>query len=274
MLGDTEPGDLMRVLATRSTDVDGVRTRRESMRSASGAEMAVLTLTPSESTGRAVVLCVAQQGKRGFLANRAEEIAGLLARDIAVCLADLPMTGELQPGSDRTWRGAVTSMSATEWMLGGSLLGAKLRAMRGLARHLRATWADVGVWGDSFAATNPEDFADPLIGDDPDPNVSEPGGGLLAVLTALYEGHVTCAVARGMLAGYAGLLDRAHCHLPHDALVPGVLTVGDIPDLVAALQPRPTLVTSPVDGRNTAAAALTNDADLAAWMDAHVARPA
>ena len=272
LLGDTEPSDLLNLQAADGPDVDGVRIRREAMRTPHSAQLTTLTLTPPESTGRAVVLCVAQQGKQGFLAHRADEIADLLARDIAVCLADLPMTGELQPNADRTWRGATTSMSATEWMLGGSLLGTKLRAMRGLARHLRATWASVGVWGDSFSPRNPPEWVEPLIGEGAEPHLSEPAGGLLAALAALYEPHVRCVVARGMLTGYAALLDHAHCHIPHDALVPGVLTAGDIPDLVEALHPRPTLVDRSVDGRNRAVATQAPDADIAAWVDAHVGR--
>jgi hypothetical protein len=272
LLGDTEPADLLNVRAEDGTDVDGVRIRREVIRTAHNAQLTTLTLTLPESAGRAVVLCVAQQGKQGFLAHRADEIADLLARDIAVCLADLPMTGELQSNADRTWRGATTSMSATEWMLGGSLLGGQLRAMRGLARHLRATWASVGVWGDSFSPRNPPEWVEPLIGEGAEPHLSEPAGGLLAVLAALYEPHVRCVVARGTLTGYAALLDHSHCHVPHDALVPCALTAGDIPDLVGALHPRPTLVDRSVDGRNRAVGTQAPDADIAAWVDAHVGR--
>jgi hypothetical protein len=39
-------------------------------------------------------------------------------------------------------------------------------------------------------------------------------------------------------------------HIPHDVVVPGALTAGDIPDLVAWLEPLPVRVEGMVDGTN------------------------
>ena len=41
-------------------------------------------------------------------------------------------------------------------------------------------------------------------------------------------------------------------YVPHDSVVPGALTVGDVADIAAALAPRPLLVESSVDGLNRA----------------------
>ena len=269
LLGDIEPPDVMALRTGPPNEIGDAQGWVTPSRTVSGPPVASLTLTPWEAPGRAVVLCVAQEGKRGFLTNRADEIAGLLEREVAVCLVDLPGAGETRLDDDRTWRGRATAASATEWMLGESLIGGKLRAMRGVARHLRSTWSRVAVWGDSFAPTNPPDFVDPLIGEGADPHLSEPAAGLLAILTGLFEGHVSCVVAAGALTGYASLLDHTHCYVPHDALVPGALTVGDMPDLVAALRPRPVLLSRQVDGRNRVASE-ERAGDVSAWIARHV----
>lgn len=271
LLGVTDPGNEATVETDTPRDLVGAGARVTASRTTSGASTGWLILTPRASDGRAVVLCVAQRGKRGFLAHRSAEIADLLGRDITVCLADLPGTGELQPDSDREWRGAATASSATEWMLGASVLGAQLTAMRALTRYLRGRWPQCAVWGDSFAGTNPPDFSDPLIGEGVEPRLSEPGAGLLAILTALFEPCVTCVVAGGTLAGYASLLDHTHCYIPHDAVVPGALNVGDIPALIETLGPRRVLTHGTVDGRNTPVSEATTGTDVVAWLDTSLA---
>ena len=96
-------------------------------------------------------------------------------------------------------------------------------------------------------------FCDPLIGEDDSPVQSEPLGGLLALIGALYEDDVSAVSVRGMLTGFASLLDDVFCYVPHDAVVPGALTVGDLCDVAAALAPRPLRMEGLVDGRNCVA---------------------
>jgi hypothetical protein len=138
-------------------------------------------------------------------------------------------------------------------MLGGTLLGARLRDLRSVLGYLRTrrdAGARVALWGDSFAPTNPPGFEDPQMNGDGQPAQSEPLGGLLALFGALYEEAVCAVAARGTLAGYQALLRDRFCYVPHDAVVPGALTAGDLCDVAGALAPRPLRLEGLVDGRN------------------------
>jgi hypothetical protein len=203
-----------------------------------------------------VVVGLAQEGKQAFLEQRPGPIAALLAAGVAVCLPDVRGTGETSPrGGSRRPRGAMTSLSATEWLLGQTLVGSRLRDLRSVLRYLRAR-ADLdpgrlALWGDSFAPTNPEDF-DPAVplDADPFPNHAEPLGGLLALLGALFEDGVRAVSVRGGLTGYESLLRGPFFYVPHDALVPGALRAGDLCDVAASLAPRPLRMEGLVDGLN------------------------
>ena len=187
--------------------------------------------------------------------ERAGTIAELLKGGAAVCLPDLRGTGETQSGISRGRESADTSISSTELMLGETLVGARLRDVRSMLGFLR-TRSDldarrIAVWGDSFAPANPPDrnLRIPL-GIPEEPGLSEPLGGLLALLTALYEKDVQVVYARGGLTGFESVLQDQFCYLPHDVIIPGVLTVGDLCDVAAALAPRPVRLEGLVDGLN------------------------
>src|SRR5206468_3635026 len=115
-----------------------------------------------------VVIGLSQEGKGKFLGERAEDIADLLARGVAVCLPDVRGTGETSPDSPRnSWNEGTSEgiyVSSTEWMLGQTLLGSRLRDLRSVLRYLRSR-SDLdahrlALWGDSFAPTNAAQFAD------------------------------------------------------------------------------------------------------------------
>ena len=211
-----------------------------------------------------LVIALAQHGPAKFLSDRKAALTELLAAGVAVCLPEVRGTGASSPEGSREMRSEATSLSATEMMLGGTLLGARLRDLRSVLALLR-TRADVdatrvALWGDSFAPVNPPGFPEPLIGEGRAPLISEPLGGLLALLGALFEDDVRAVVARGIFPSFQALLRAPFCHVPHDAVIPGALTVGDLADLAGALAPRPLRLESLVDGRNvplTAAAART-----------------
>src|SRR5262249_32786664 len=191
-----------------------------------------------------------------LLRQRGEALAELLDGGVAVCLPDVRGTGESRPAdASRRHGGASTSLSATEWLLGQTLVGTRLRDLRSVLRYLR-TRADlapgrVALWGDSLAPPNPKDrnLAVPLEVD-PFPDQAEPLGGLLALFGALYEDDVRVVYAHGGLVSYRSLLQSPFCYVPHDALIPAVLTVGDLPDVAAALAPRPLRLEGMVDGLN------------------------
>ena len=78
----------------------------------------------------------------------------------------------------RQYRSEATSLSSSEQMLGGTLLGARLKDLRSIIRYLAARddldAQRLSLWGESFAAPNPPNFPDPLIDDGAGPTQSEP----------------------------------------------------------------------------------------------------
>jgi hypothetical protein len=139
-------------------------------------------------------------------------------------------------------------------MLGRTMLGARLQDLRAVLRYLRSRrdldTSRLALWGEAFAPTNPKGFPDPLIDEGEPPRQSEPLGGLLALLGALYEDDIRAVVASGTLPGYQAVLRDRFCYFPHDAIVPGALTAGDLVDVAATLAPCPLRLARLVDGRN------------------------
>jgi hypothetical protein len=141
-------------------------------------------------------------------------------------------------------------------MLGETLVGAQLRDLRSVLAWLRTRdeldSARVAVWGDSLAPVNKSDtnFVVPRDDDAALPAQSEPLGGLLALLTGLYEDGVQAIYIRGGLAGFRSVLEGHVVLIPHDVIVPGVLTTGDLSDVAAVLAPRSLRLEGTVDGWN------------------------
>src|SRR5581483_459406 len=179
----------------------------------------------------------------------------------AVCLPDLRGTGESKPSDGRGRQSAATSISSSELMLGQTLLGSRLIDLRQVLAHLRdlaktdrGTEIDatrVALWGDSLAPVNPadRDLKVPLDADK-QPDIAEPLGGLLALFGALYEDDVKAVYARGGLVGYRSVLNSPFVYVPHDIIVPGALTAGDLCEVSAGLYPRPQRLEGLVDGLN------------------------
>jgi dienelactone hydrolase len=203
-----------------------------------------------------VVVAVAQGGKQKLLRERASEITALLDSSQAVCLPDVRGTGETSPGSGRGRRSAATSLSSSELMLGGTMLGAQLRDLRAVLAWLRTREdldaRQLSLWGDSLVQPNPPDtnFQIPRDDDDALPSSPEPLGGMLALLGALYEEDVRAVYVHGGLAGFESVLTKHLVLIPHDAVVPGALTAGDLCYVAAALVPRKVRLEGMVDGWN------------------------
>jgi hypothetical protein len=202
-----------------------------------------------------MVVAVAHAGKDDFLKSRGTFVAELLAGGAAVCLPDLRGLGETRPDGSRDRWGAITSQSSTEVMLGGTMVGARLRDLRGVLEYLRGRRdvdpKRIALWGDSFAKPNPpeRDFQVPHDTDDR-PTWSEPLGGLLALLGALCEDDLCAVYVRGGLSDFQCVLAHQFVYIPHDAVIPGLLTTGDLPDLAAAVAPRPLRLDNLTDGFN------------------------
>ena len=201
------------------------------------------------------VVAVAQGGKAGFLAHRSEEIAELIERGVAVCLPDLPGSGETSPGGDRGRSSSATTISSSRLMLGGTMVGDRLSDLLGLIAWLRAQEGidgrRIAVWGDSFAVVHPpqRNLSVPFgIDDEPEP--CEPIGAALSLLAGLFDARIQAVLARGGLVSMRSLLDSQFVHIPHDFVIPGVLAAGDLADLAASLAPASVRVDGLVDGTN------------------------
>ncbi|MFW6108613.1 MAG: acetylxylan esterase, partial [bacterium] len=278
-LGDVEPDaePTARVLGSERRG-DGERAfgvERLALTVEPGIVVPALLLRPEGDDRRwPCVVAVAQGGKAAFLRHRAEEVAALLAGGAAVCLPDVRGTGETRPEGSRQRWGALTNQASTELMLGGTMVGARLRDLRAVLDYLRDRAdldpARMALWGDSFAAPNPRDrtFAVPRNVDGR-PAWSEPLGGLLALLGGLFEDDVAAVYVRGGLADVRSALDGPFVYLPPDAIVPGLLEAGDLPDLAAALAPHPLRLDAPVDALNRRVPAARLDALYGPARDAY-----
>jgi hypothetical protein len=198
---------------------------------------------------------------------------------IAVCLPDLRGTGETKPGEGRGRGSSATSLSSAELMLGQTAIGARVRDLRSILRYLRTRpeldRRRVALWGDSFAASNRRDqnLAVPLEVAESLPH-AEPLGGLVVLLTALFEDETHAISARGGLAEFQSLLESPFILVPHDVIVPGAIAAGDLGVVAAALAPRPLQLAELVDGRNRALTAEEAAAALAQVKAAYGAEAA
>jgi len=267
VLGSVTPPSAVKVVSVAEDDrqIEGIRVERVRLRVEEPSIIVPLILLhPREasvlSAGQApsppgVVVAVAHAGKDEFLQNRARTVARLLAGGAAVCLPDLRGLGETKPEGSRQRWGALTAQSSTALMLGDSLVAARLRDLLCVLAYLcdrsDLDTTRIALWGDSFAAANPPDrnFHVPRHMDDR-PRWSEPLGGLLALLGALFEDRVCAVYVRGGLSDFTSVVSEQFVYIPPDAVIPGVLTIGDVPDLAAALAPRPLRLDGLVDGFN------------------------
>ncbi len=256
LLGNIEPKGAPKVTQQSKDTLPDATVTRLTLEVEPGIVVPLLLFTPDSKNARVpVVIGLAQEGKQGFLKHRADMIAGLLKQGVAVCLPDVRGTGETRPGNGRGRQSSATELSSTEWMLGQTLVGSRLRDLRSVIRALKNEKGidtdRLALWGDSFAAVNERGFnaAVPLDADKLPPQ-SEPLGGLLALFGALYEDKVQVVYVHGGLVSYRSVLESQFCYVPHDALIPGALTSGDLCDVASAIAPRSLRMEGLVDGLN------------------------
>ncbi|MBM4041348.1 MAG: hypothetical protein FJ290_22835, partial [Planctomycetes bacterium] len=170
----------------------------------------LILLPPGKSEKLPVVVAVAKQGKAGFLKHRAEELAALLGRGIAVCLPDVRSTGETDANGEPGRHRKTVGPSSTYMMLGETLTGLRLRDLRAVLSYLRMRpefdAKRLALWGDSFAPVNVPPFADKPLESNDCPRECEPLGGLLALFAALFEENVKAVLVRRGLASFESLL--------------------------------------------------------------------
>ncbi len=278
-LGDIEPRTGAPARQVWSKEAAGHPVEAVALETEPGIHVPLLLIKPRVGGGHLpVAIGLAQGGKEGFLRERGPEVESLLDAGVAVCLADVRGVGETAWTQNRGPGGM--SLAATEFMLGETMLGKRLKDARTVYRYL-AKRADIdaqriAIWGDSFAETNPSDMLlDQSMSQQPGPTPvrqAEPLGGLLAMLTALYEDGVKAVGVRRGLLSYLSVLSDRFTYVPMDAIVPGILEVCDIPDVAAALAPRLVFQESSVDGRNRAAAEEEPAPRVAVWLAEQLSR--
>jgi hypothetical protein len=255
LLGEVSPSAILRTFTDPSTSLPGgIHVTRIGLR---GREWVwAILLTPPHKGRAPVVVAFAQGGNKAFLQNCSSEIADLLHGGSAVALVELGGTSHQVPGSNRGRVSSATAQASTALMLGRPMLGARLAELRQMLGVLRERPEidpkRISLWGDSFAPVIRPGTRVEVPLELPQPPQAEPLGGLLALLTALFEDGTESVRAGGMLVSYQSLLESPFCHVPYDIVVPGALTVGDLADVVAALAPMPVRLERLVDGRNRA----------------------
>jgi dienelactone hydrolase len=260
LLGDVEPHGDPRVLSQTKQHTGRGSVERIILEVEHGIIVPVLLhIPPPRPAVRApLVIALASGGKQAFLDRWPGAIAEWLDGGAAVCLVDVRGTGETKPhDGSRRHNGELAAISSAEWMLGQTLVGARLRDVRTVLRYLRSRAEldarRVALWGDSFAPTNAAGHALAVPLDaDPYPYYAEPLGGLMALFGALFEDDVRATYVRRCLTGFDSLLKSPFLYVPHDALIPGALTAGDLCDVAASLAPRPLWIEGLVDGLDRA----------------------
>ncbi len=225
--------------------VGGARIERIVLEVEPGITVPMLLLVPAKAAKNApVVVGLARSGHAAFLKDRAGELQKLIAAGTIVALPDLRDTGETRSGASTGKESNDTNLSVHVQLFGETLLGQRLRDLRSVLGYLRGR-ADVdgkriALWGDSFAAPNgaTADFKMPH-GVEGWPTLSEPTGGLLALLGALFEDNIHAVCVAGGLSNYRSVLSHFMVLVPHGDCVPGALTAGDLCDLAGSLAPRP-----------------------------------
>lgn len=204
-----------------------------------------------------LVIAISQHGKEVFLKERAKEIAELLEGGIAVCLLDLRGIGETSPDEGRGRNSSLTSYSSSILMLGGTLVGARVRDTRSVLSYFRSRQdfdkERIALWGDSFAPVNSadKDLAAPLDAADLPPS-SEPLGGLVVLLTMLLDetDEIEAVYAGGSLVSFQSLLGSPYVYVPHDIIIPGAIPIGDLLVVMEVLASRKVRLSRQVDGQN------------------------
>jgi len=244
------------VIRSRTASLD--RQEHVSLEVEEGVLLHLELLWPSGSTATQlpIVIGVAQEGNRQLKQGRRELIAGLLQGGAAVCVAELRGVGDGRHGE--LYRGRISpsaEVSSASLALGESLMSSRVRDLRSVIAYLSTRGeVDQGrmiLWGDSLAAINTGSVGLIVPFDaDPFPELSEPLGGVAALLGGLFEPNIRAIYIHGGLTSYASLLDEPFFYQPADSIIPGLLSVADLCDLVAALAPRPLLMEVLVDGCN------------------------
>ncbi len=277
-LGDIEPNRHSSATVRWKKPIEGGEAEGITLAVEPGIVVPVLLLKPKGANRAPLVVAIAEYGKDAILARRKSEIEILLKRGAIVCLLDVRGTGETAPDWRRGPLSAGISLAATELMLGNTLLGARLKDLRSVLSYVETRPEidprQIALWGEGLTPPNPDRMAlDELANWQIGPQIqqqSEPLGGLLALLGALYEKSIHAVVIEGGLDGFLSILEDQFAYVPSDVIVPGILEAGDIGDVAKALGPHPVLLENMRDGRNRVVGHAVEAPHPAQWLLDHM----
>ncbi len=258
VLGRIEPSMRPKTVDSDSDkQIGDTRVERISLEVEPGIVVPLFLMAPKNAASKRspVVIGLAQSGKAGFLANRADDITYLLDSGVAVCLPDLRGTGETKAGGSRGRSGTDTGRSTVTELFNETVLGSRFRDLLSVIAYLKSRKdldpGRLALWGDSFATVNsPKANFNVPHAVSGRAKESEPLGGLLAMLGGLFVRDVQAVYVNGGLSEFRSVLAHHAVLVPHDAAVPGALRTGDIADLASGIAPRPLRIGGLVDGLN------------------------
>lgn len=259
LLGDVEPPQRVSVRERMPAmeRIGELTIRRELLDVEPGITVPLLIIFPHQenrSARHALVVRIAPDGIAGMLHRQVAEFANLLRAGKAIALVEVRGSGASSSGTDHGQQGAVTAHSATELMLGHTLVAGQIRDLRAAWRHL-ADFREIdrttmSICGDSSHEPLPPaaTFSYPRRIANRPPECL-PQASLVALLLALFEDEVLSVEGIGGLTSFRSALDSPFVQIPHGCIVPSMLREGDLSELVAALVPREVTLRGLVDGR-------------------------
>jgi pimeloyl-ACP methyl ester carboxylesterase len=212
------------------------------------------------------VVHFSERGKENVLRRRWDQIKSLADAGIAVLLLDVRGVGETDPGGDRTFMGNAQCLNNFSWSVGVPLIGMRIRDVLAAATYCRSrpdVRADrVALLGDNLAEPNADSIRQLRVASEPgleEINLADSMGPTIALLAAALDSAIAAVAAVGPLASFADLASRNYFYHTTGSLVPHILRTCDLPDIAAALAPRPLLLAGAVNGLNQSLGARVRD---------------
>lgn len=222
----------------------------------SGLKRFAIELRPTSDRDKQhpIVIAMCQEGPHALVKERAEAMAELLREGVIILIPELRGTGSERPGNDRGRAAYAAGLSSSGLMAGTTLAGLRAEDFSMTVALSRQTAGiddnRLVIWGESLAIPNGKDESIAIPQDLNQPRLAEPYCASLASLAQLSSGRARAVLARGGLVSYRSVLDSPFVHVPHDALPINVFRAGDLPDVWAALAPKPLRLEGFVDGTN------------------------
>lgn len=256
-LGAIESAMTAEVISRENTISENISITKVLLNTEKEHHLPLLLLTANIKTpSNKFAIMISQGGKKSLLENRSPQIAALLQEGVTVCLPDIRGTGECKTGTSRGRSSGATSLSSSLMMTGDLRITGQLRDLQSVFAWLKKESSHASpqflLWGDSPSNTVPHNTNFNLPRDDDSifPMQPEPLGGLLTLLTALFNDDVKAIIIKGGLASYASILNHHLVQIPHETLIPGIFNMGDIALLIHALGSRTIFLDQLVDGLN------------------------